>query len=193
MINKNTVKKRIIIICVILICTLAAGTTVAVLIDNSGVLTNTFHPNDITTEVTEELNGSVKSNVRIKNTGTADAFVRAYINVTWQDENGTVYGASPVLGVDYSMALDTTGAWQLAGDGFYYHTAALAPGQSTQKLIDSCSPNEGRAPEGYKLTVEVLGSGIQTKPANVVETKWQSGVSSASSDTLTIKRAEAAE
>ncbi len=185
---KGFKKTKILLVCLILIATVAVGTTTAFLIDESGILTNTFNPNDVNTEVEETLSGNVKSNVKIKNVGTTDAFIRAYISVSWQDAQGNVFGTAPVLGTDYTMSTDTTGAWVKAADGFYYHVKSVAAEMSTSVLINSCSPVAGRAPDGYELTVEILGSGIQNKPVRVVKDKWQSGVSDATTDTLTVKR-----
>ena len=58
-------------------------------------------------------------------------------------------------------------------DGFYYWNAPVAAGNSTQLLIESVTV-QGAAPDGYSLTVEILGSGIQSKPAQVFDTEWAS-------------------
>ncbi len=181
-------KKSIIIFaCLIIVITATVTTTVAVLIDESTVWRNTFYPNDINTEIEETLSGSVKSNVKIKNTGTTDAFIRANIVVSWKNEAGKVYGTAPTEGIDYTISIDLTNGWKQATDGFYYYTDAVKPNTSTGVLVTSCSPVAGKAPNGYKLTVEILGSGVQSKPARVAITEWSSGVASVNGDKLTVK------
>ena len=180
-------KSTVLLVSVVLMITLAVGGTVAFLVAQSISYKNTFVPGDITTEVVETLEGNVKSNVMIKNTGTADAYIRAFVSVTWQDESGNVYGKAPVIGTDYNISYDLANGWQLGSDGFYYWTKAVSTQASTGVLIKTCSPVEGKAPDGYELTVEILGSGIQTLPTHVVTTEWSSGVSAADGKTLTVK------
>ena len=137
------------------------GSSLALLIDSEEAVVNTFVPSQVTTAVSEELNGSAKESVKITNTGDIDANIRAAIVVTWQDAKGNVYGQKPVAGTDYTMLLDLENGWtKNEADGFYYWNAPVAPGANTGVLITSCTA-ANTAPEGYSLCVEIIGSGIQ--------------------------------
>lgn len=159
-------KKRTLLTLVSLLAILCVtvGGTLAYLVTTSGPITNTFQPTTVTTQVVEKFDGKVKSDVVIKNTGTTDAYIRAAVVATWQDKDGNVYGKAPVPNVDFKYATTLkNGEWQLGSDGFYYYAKPVAPGASTTQLIREAGPDETRTPEGYYLSIEIIGSGIQAK------------------------------
>lgn len=182
-------KSSALLLSLLLIVGVTVSGTIAFLFDSDGPLKNIFTPTLITTTVVEKLENKTKSDVQIKNTGTTDAWIRAYIVVTWQDEFGNVYGNVPVLGTDYSLNLNLSAdGWLQGDDGFYYWTKPVQPGITTGVLIESCTPKgdsdgkleipaaeEGEEPKEYFLTVEVIGSGIQSRPASVFNGNWSSG------------------
>lgn len=147
------------------------GTTVAYLFTNTDALTNTFNPAKVTVDVPEEFNGNVKNNVKVKNTGDIEAYVRAAVVVTWQDDNGNVHPTAPVAGTDYNVTFPADTGWVKSGN-FYYYTKPVAAGASTGILLTNCKPVEGKAPEGYHLSVEILASAIQSEPASAVVEAW---------------------
>lgn len=163
-------KPSALLIALVAILGALVGTTIAYLFTNTGSITNTFTPAHVTTDIPEDLSGNVKSNVKVKNTGDIEAYLRAAVVVTWQDEGGNVYPTAPVEKTDYEITWVMDG-WVKSGD-YYYYTAPVAAGQETKILFTSCSPVEGRAPEGYHLVVEVLASAIQSKPADAVTAAW---------------------
>lgn len=149
--------------------------TFAFLISKNGPLENTFTPSAVTTAVQEVLNEGVKSNVAIQNTGDTEAWIRAYIIVTWKDESGNIYGSLPIAGTDYMMNLDLANGWLKGADGFYYWNKPVAKNDTTGELITSCTVLEGKNdPEGYYLNVEIVSSGIQSSPDRVFMTEWKS-------------------
>lgn len=179
---------------ILLTLSLLAGGTLAYFTDTAEPLVNTFLPSRITTDVEEQLDGSVKSNVVLQNTGSAAAYLRASVSITWKDETGKIYAQAPVLGEDYALALDLDNGWVLASDGFYYWVKPVLPAEShpdncsTGVLISTCSPLKASAPAGYSLCAEIIGSGIQSTPANVVTDHWSSGVTAVNPDgTLQIR------
>ena len=166
-----------------LLLVVAVGGTIAFLQDFSGQVKNWFAPSQVTTRVVEELNDKVKSNVKIKNTGNTEAWIRAKVVVTWQDGDGNVYAQAPIQGADkdYSIEYDLNNGWVSGDDGFYYWTTPVlsddeAPENcTTGTLIKSCVPNaSSTAPEGYYLNVEIVGSGIQSTPDSVFDSEWGS-------------------
>ena len=171
--QRRSGKSIALLVSLLLIATVTVGGTIAFLMDSDGPLHNLFNPSEVTTEVKETVSGTTKSDVYIQNTGDTDAWIRAAVVVTWQDEAGNVYGQKPVAGTDYTITWGT--GWEPGTDGFYYRTSPVAAKTGvTGDLIESISPVDGKAPADYYLTVEIIGSGIQNKPAKVFNDEWAS-------------------
>lgn len=165
------------LVCLLLALGCTVGGTLAYIFTNTSPVKNIFQPTEVTTTVVEEFDGETKSDVQIKNTGSTDAWLRAAVVVTWQNAAGEVYGQAPVQGTDYSISYnlseqtDPAGQWHLGKDGFYYWTSPVAPEGLTGVLITECTYT-ANAPDGYTLAVEILGSGIQSKPAAPFNDNW---------------------
>lgn len=185
--RRRSGKSIALLVSLILIVCVTIGGTIAFLIDTDDPIQNLFDPSEVTTKVEETFEGGEKTNVSIKNTGDIEAYIRAAVVITWKDADGNVYGQAPVAGEDYTIMYATDTGWKMASDGFWYYTTPVAVDANTGYLIISCT-DLGNAPEGYFLSVEIIGSGIQSKPDHVVTTVWSSGVSRVNSDaTLVIK------
>ena len=164
---KRILNKRAVtlLVCLMLIFTVTVGISLAHIFARTNSLDNTFTPGRVSCAVVEngsdsehtsgqvtvpidpsQGNAQIKKNVMIKNTGNVDAYIRVAIVVTWKAMDGTVYAKAPVLGTDYSMTLDLQNGW-FAGP------------------VDT----EGRQ---YFLSVEIVASAIQAKPADVVHKHW---------------------
>ncbi len=190
-------KSIILISSLVLLLTLTVGGTVAFLLDTTEPVKNIFTASKVTTEVDEYIKEpGVKKNVKIKNTGDTEAYIRAAVIVTWQDDKGNVYGEMPVLGTDYTMEYDLKSGWIKSIDGFYYWNQPVS-GVTKDKegkdvysltgvLIEECCPITGKNPEGYFLNVEIIGSGIQSVPTTVVTKQWSSGVNGIANDEKTL-------
>lgn len=178
-------KSAALLVSLLLLLTVTVGGTIAFLMDSAGPLHNLFTPSKVTTSVDETISGKTKSNVSIKNTGDTDAWIRAAVVITWQDKDGNVYGQAPAATdfiISYNVdnnKTDTT-KWYPGEDGFYYWPSPVAANGKTGDLITSCSTDKsitvgtGDDAVTYYLTVEIIGSGIQNKPANVFNTEWAS-------------------
>lgn len=161
------------LVCLLLALGCTVGGTLAYIFTNTSPVKNIFQPTEVTTTVVENFEDGVKSDVQIKNTGSTDAWLRAAVVVTWQNAAGEVYGKAPVQGTDYSISYDLANGWVEGTDGFYYWTSPVAPEGLTGVLITECKLAEtANAPDGYDLTVEILGSGIQSKPAAPFNDNW---------------------
>ena len=171
----KTKKPVALVAILVLLCCAVAG-TVAYLVTSTGPVTNTFTPASVTTEVVEVFNGTTKSNVRIKNTGNIDAYIRVAVVANWIDKDGNVYGgATPVAGKDYTLTPKTgeNENWFQGSDGYYYCKTAIESGSETPVLIESCAKTTGaEVPEGYDLQVTILADGIQSVPADAVQQAW---------------------
>ena len=170
--RRRTQRPTLLLAALVLIFGALVGSTVAFLFTNTGAVINTFTPSKVTVDVPEEFDGSVKNNVKVKNTGDIAAYVRAAVVVTWQDDDGNVHPTVPVAGTDYTVTYPANTGWVKHTDGFYYYTSALAPNAETGVLLTDCKPVEGKAPAGYHLSVEILASAIQSEPISAVTEAW---------------------
>ena len=169
----RTGKSAALLVSLLLLLTVTVGGTIAFLIDSDGPLNNLFNPSQVTTKVEETLSVDTKKDVYIKNTGDTDAWIRAAVVVTWQNAEGNVYGQAPVEGMNYDITWGT--GWKTGDDGFYYWPSPVAAETGvTGDLIETISPKGNPPADGYYLTVEIIGSGIQNKPAKVFNTEWES-------------------
>ena len=173
-------KKRKVILAasLLLAVCLTVGITVAWLRADTASRQNTFTLAKVSCEVEETFDGTVKEDVSIRNTGTADAYIRAAIVVTWMkdgdDSNQTVSSVVPQLDKDYTIQFTENSGWIQLEDGYWYYTKSVPVGGSTAELIDSCTLLDGaEAPEGYRLAVEIIASAIQSSPAKVAEENWR--------------------
>lgn len=78
-------------------------------------------------------NVDIEKNVWVKNTGSADAFVRA--SIKYQFDDGT-----PLDEEDISFTLNTAD-WYDGGDGYYYYRHALRPSEESSPLFESFKIN----------------------------------------------------
>lgn len=173
-------KKRKVILAasLLLAVCLTVGITVAWLRADTASRQNTFTLAKVSCEVEETFDGTVKEDVSIRNTGTADAYIRAAIVVTWMkdgdDSDQTVSSVVPQLDKDYTIQFTKNSGWIQLEDGYWYYTKSVPVGGSTAELIDSCTLLDGaEAPEGYRLAVEIIASAIQSSPAKVAEENWR--------------------
>ena len=177
-------KKSIIIASVMLLLLVAVGTTLAYIFTETKPVENTFNPSKVSCAVVENKGtpvtgsvtntGNVKENVQIKNTGDTDAYIRVAVVVNGMDEAGTkVWATKPVEGADgdYTITYNLGNGWFNGGDGFYYYSKAVSPGESTSVLIDEAKRLLA-APKGtdgtqYYLSIEIVASAIQSTPETV--------------------------
>ena len=172
--HRRSGKSAALLVSLLLLLPVTVGGTIAFLMDSDGPLHNLFNPSKVTTYVDETVSGNTKSDVSIKNTGDTTAWIRAAVVVTWQDKDGNVYGQAPVAGTNYTAWIPGTN-WVEGADGFYYYTKPVAAQTSTANaLIAEIKPIGNPPADGYYLTVEIIGSGIQNKPAKVFNTEWAS-------------------
>lgn len=172
-------RKRIIALLVGVILLAGTAGTLAWL-SVTGVLVNQFGIGSVTPSVQEKLDGNVKSNVKAENMGTAPAYIRAAVDIYWQDGNGARMWEEPQAGKDYKIVWsdslrDASGAnsassWVKASDGFYYWTSPVAPNTETDVLIASVT--ELKATEGRNLVVDVSTQAVQSVPDEAVHEAW---------------------
>lgn len=162
--NGSGGRKTALILSLCLIFALAVGTTFALLKANTEPVTNTFTAAKSGTDIVEKLDGSQKTSIVVKNTGTAVSYVRVKLVMNWVDDNGNV-SAEPV-----NITPSITDNWFEQGGIYYYKMPVAANGETTNLLKDPIT--QGTAPEGYHLEVTVLAESIQAAPSKAVEGAW---------------------
>lgn len=164
-------RTAVLLIAVLLLITTAVGSTAAFLVTKTGPVVENFAYAQVSCQVTDTMG--------LKNTGTAQAYIRASYAVNWRDGEGIIAAVTPD---GYSCDLDENqGAWVDGGDGYFYYPAPVAPGGETPSLL-TCRVSYPEDPE-YTLSVEVVAEAIQSTPAEAAEEAWGVRVSD---DVLTV-------
>lgn len=145
------------------------GGTFAYLIANTETLSNQFVPAKVSCTVEEVFENGVKEDVRIKNTGNIDAYIRAAVVVTFVSDDGKVLAKTPEEGVDYTVTWSASD-WQKGSDGYWYHKKAVAPEDTTAVLIETATVIS--APNGYRLNIQIFATAIQSQPETSVQEAW---------------------
>ena len=172
--NGSGGRKAALILSLCLIFALAVGTTVALLVAHTNAVTNTFTAAKSEIKIEENTDDGSKSEIYVKNVGTATSYVRVKLVCNWVSKDGKTISGEPVnIDVNYD-----TDNWFLK-DGIYYYTKPVAPkdaetGSVTSNLLQEGNPikQPKDAPEGYHLEVTVLAESIQAAPSEAVIKSW---------------------
>ena len=164
-------RTAVLLIAVLLLITTAVGSTAAFLVTKTEPVEEAFAYAQVSCQVTDTMG--------VKNTGTAQAYIRASYAVNWRlDGEESIAAAVPE---GYSCALAENPQWEKGGDGYFYYPDPVAPGDEAPSLL-TCSVS---CPEAeYTLSVEVVAEAIQSTPAEAAEEAW--GVT-VSDDVLTVQ------
>ena len=177
-------KALLLIASLAVLLTATVGSTAAWLVSKPAAVENDFVPGKVACQVLEDFgaeNGTyVKSNVRVKNTGNTDAYIRVLLVFTWKDKDGNIFSNKPQEGKDYQINMDnmdlTDWIMQKSDAGVYfYYKKRVAPEAETGKLIESLRQTPGvTGPENgkYKLSVDILADAVQADPPEAVEESW---------------------
>ena len=170
--NGSGGRKTALILSLCLIFALAVGTTFALLKANTDPVTNTFTAAKSGTDIVEELDGSQKTSIIVKNTGTAVSYVRVKLVMNWVDGDGNV-SAEPV-----NITPSITDNW-FEQDGIYYYKMPVAANDGeTTNLLATPITEPADKPAGCHLEVTVLAESIQAAPSKAVTDSWGVGVDS---------------
>lgn len=169
--NGSGGRKTALILSLCLIFALAVGTTFALLKASTAPVENTFTAAKSGTDIVEELDGSQKTSIIVKNTGTAVSYVRVKLVMNWVDGDGNV-SAEPV-----NITPSITDNW-FEQDGIYYYKMPVAANDGETTNLLQTPITQDAAPEGYHLEVTVLAESIQAAPSKAVTDSWGVGVDS---------------
>lgn len=153
-----------ILLCLCLMLALAGGGVYAWLTSGAHTVTGAVTPAAVTTAVQKDGFGE---HVRVQNTGSVTAYIRAAVVVNLLDTQGNVSAKTPEPGVDYTVTYASDG-WTRGGDGFYYYAYPVAPGAHTANLIDACTA----LCSDCGVQVQVLAEGVQSMPAEAAAQAW---------------------
>lgn len=171
--RRRTRKKKVnvAVIAVLFLCIIAGtvGGAYAYLTAKTDPISNEFIPAKISCLVEEDFAEGVKSNVKVRNTGNIDAYIRAVVVATFVSEDGKVLATAPKESVDYFIQWGDDG-WIKGQDGYWYHTKPVKPEETTVLLIESAY--ELSVPDGYRLHLQILATGVQSDPAIAVQEAW---------------------
>lgn len=165
--NGSGGRKAALILSLCLIFALAVGTTVALLVAHTNAVTNTFTAAKSKITIEEKTDNGSKSEIYVKNEGTATSYVRVKLVCNWVDKDGNV-SATPA-----PVPTITNSDW-FVKDGIYYYKTPVAPNDQTSNLLNGnpIEQPEG-APDGYHLEVTVLAESIQAAPDTAVTEAWK--------------------
>lgn len=167
--NGSGGRKAALILSLCLIFALAVGTTLALLTANTDPVTNTFTAAKSKITIEEKTDDGIKSEIYVKNEGTATSYVRVKLVMNWVDGNGKVVSGDNLPAV----TLNSDNSWFRGSDGIYYYTKPVAPKDLTANLLQEGKPiKQESAPDGCHLEVTVLAESIQAAPSTAVEGAW---------------------
>lgn len=170
-------RTAILFMAIIMLIGAVIGSTVAYLITKTGSVENKFTYASVSCKVEENFNGSTeKKNVRITNTGSTNAYIRATYVVNWLDAQGNIVASVPE-GYSYTLTENPDSKWTKGNDGYFYYLSPVAPGESTLGSLLTCTVTYPDNPK-YRLSVEIIATAIQSTPAKAVTEAW--GVTPAS-------------
>lgn len=167
--NGSGGRKAALILSLCLIFALAVGTTVALLKANTAPVTNTFTAAKSKITIEEKTDNGIKSEIYVKNEGTATSYVRVKLVMNWVDGDGKVVSGGSLPMVE----LNRDDGWFEKG-GIYYYKTPVGPKDSTANLLQEGKPiKQENAPDGYHLEVTVLAESIQAAPDTAVKDAWK--------------------
>ena len=153
-------RTAVLLIAVLLLITTAVGSTAAFLVTKTEPVEEAFAYAQISCQVTDTMG--------VKNTGTAQAYIRASYAVNWLDGEENIVVAAPE---GYRCdPVENQDDWTEGGDGYFYYPYPVDPGSETPSLL-TCSVSRPENPE-YTLSVEVVAEAIQSDPAEAAEEAW---------------------
>ena len=164
-------RATVLLMAILMLIGVAAGSTVAYLIDKTSDVKNTFEYGKVSCNIEEKFENNKKENVQVRNTGNVDAYIRAAVVVNWLDGNDNIVASVPA-GYECNLTVntDSNSKWVEYG-GYYYYTLPVAPDDLTAGSLLTCTVKYPENPE-YTLSVEILATAVQSVPEEAVQAAW---------------------
>lgn len=110
---------------------------------------------------------TVSKIVRVANTGTAEAWLRAAVQITITGADGNPLPTELTVGGEKKPVVSFTPGknWELREDGYYYYSDKLAPAAESDPLFESLrfAPEMGNEYQGCSVSVVITSEAVQTK------------------------------
>ena len=137
--------------------------------------TNTFVPAEVTCEVEESLLSGVKSDVCVKNTGNAAAYLRIRLVSYYVYNDNSIAGRVP----SQYPTLTLQNGWIAGADHTYYYPTPVDPDAKTGILCDPITLGTVKLADGKTVyqVLEVFAEAIQAEPVGAVQEAWRVTVS----------------
>ena len=166
--KRRSKKTGTLLFSLVLLLTMMIGGTLAYLTMKTDPIQNVFTPSHVSCTVTEDFNGTTKSNVNVTNNSDINAYIRVKL-VTYR-----VNADDQHIGGTATIPSFTPGTNWVEHGGYYYYTLPVAPNQQpANALIGSIdlagSYNDA---DGGKQVIEVMAEAIQSVPATAVQNSW---------------------
>lgn len=166
--KRRSKKTGTLLFSLVLLLTMLVGGTLAYLTMKTDPIQNVFTPSHVSCTVTEDFNGTTKSNVNVTNNSDINAYIRVKL-VTYR-----VNADDQHIGGTSTIPSFTPGTNWVEHGGYYYYTLPVAPNQQpANALIGSIdlagSYNDA---DGGKQVIEVMAEAIQSVPATAVQNSW---------------------
>lgn len=173
-------RKKLFILLAALIAVAAISTTLAFMFKKTSV-DNRFVPGTVSCQLYETVDGteytdggvrhgSIKSEIRVKNTGNISAFIRVRLVSYWADAYGNAVGLpSELPAIDFDAA-----KWLKGKNNTYYYKTPIAPDGSTDILCEPISLAEKTTADGETvyMVLTVLPEAIQAEPSSAAAEAW---------------------
>lgn len=162
-------------LCTVLAASITAVGVTAYLTSKPAKAVNTMNIATTSTTIEEKFDGTVKSNVKIKNDGTMSVFIRVKLVPTWQDKNGNPAAKKAALSdLKITWGDNFKDNWIDGSNGYYYYKSKVAPNTETAELIKEAVIADSSKPQlkNYELNLNVLAESIQGDPKEAVKNAW---------------------
>ena len=191
--QKNAIRLLILIVSLTAVV-VSISVSLAYMLTRSDILTNIFVPAKVSCEVVENVTGTSKTSVVVKNTGDTEVYVRVRVVTYYKDSKG-----NPVALTSPENKFETgpngwqynTNAWIYdKEDQTFYYKTSVEKEQQTEDLLTSAIPlevieeaGEGNVKFTYHQVVEFIAEVIQSTPDDAVKEAW--GVTLDGNDQIT--------
>ncbi|MEG0361083.1 MAG: hypothetical protein RR537_01975 [Longicatena sp.] len=193
---ENKKHRNILVLCLSLVLVAGIGVTYALLTHKTDAATNKFQGANVNIAVMENgkahedstnqdeiytnisKGSTVEKIVSVKNVTsetypTTDTYTRVRLVPMFIKDDAVNESMNAEIDLTYTMETNT--AWKTDGNGNYYYTKVLAPGDTSEELLKSVKLSSD-VPTGYHLEVKVLADAIQARPSASLQNAW--GISS---------------
>ena len=165
-------RATVLLMAILMLIGVAAGSTVAYLIDRTENVANTFEYGQVSCDIGETFDETTtKKDVYVTNTGNINAYIRATVVVNWVDSQGNIVASVPDT-YKYELTMHEDGNWKKGNDGYYYYTLPVAPKGRTEDSLLTCKVTSRPANPEYRLSVEILATAVQSVPEEAVQAAW---------------------